>query len=238
MRTLTEKYRAVLQESFTKAQFVRDARLAHPTLITQFNGFDDTVQILKNKGMISEAKDWMMGKDYPGYGQVVSIEKEDEFVHVTFDLNGEETTFTFVEDPGDRDKWIEVSETVNEELSKYKEEKLPNQEYTGNPVDRFSLETVQRGVDYELESKGFNTVDNDFTTEDLEKVKQKVIKNLEKDPNHYLKLLAGENRKTKRHDTMQKVEKNNHKDTFNAMQKAQLKEMIKKLVVKTLNEGV
>ena len=54
MKTLTEKYRGVLNESFSKKQFVRDARMAWPQLITQFSGFEDTVTILKQKGMISE----------------------------------------------------------------------------------------------------------------------------------------------------------------------------------------
>ena len=54
MRTLQEKYNAILEGNFSEAQFVRDARLAHPSLITQYNGFNDTVQILKNKGMIAE----------------------------------------------------------------------------------------------------------------------------------------------------------------------------------------
>lgn len=56
MRTLQEKYNAILEGNFSKAQFVRDARMAHSNLITQFNGFDDAVQILKNRGMIAEAK--------------------------------------------------------------------------------------------------------------------------------------------------------------------------------------
>jgi len=55
MRTLQEKYTAILEGNFSEAQFVRDARLAHPNLITQYNGFKDTVQILKNRGMIAEA---------------------------------------------------------------------------------------------------------------------------------------------------------------------------------------
>lgn len=54
MRTLQEKYNALLEGNFSEAQFVRDARLAQPNLITQYNGFNDTVQILKNKGMIAE----------------------------------------------------------------------------------------------------------------------------------------------------------------------------------------
>jgi len=54
MKTLTEKYRGVLNETFNKTQFVRDARMAMPNLLSQFNGFEDTVSILKNKGLISE----------------------------------------------------------------------------------------------------------------------------------------------------------------------------------------
>jgi hypothetical protein len=56
MRTLTEKYNGVLEGRYAKAQFLRDARLAQPQFITQFNGYDDAVTILKNRGMISEAK--------------------------------------------------------------------------------------------------------------------------------------------------------------------------------------
>ena len=56
MRTLQEKYNAVLEGNYSKAEFVRDARASQPQFITQYNGFDDAVQILKNKGMVSEAK--------------------------------------------------------------------------------------------------------------------------------------------------------------------------------------
>ena len=56
MRTLQEKYNAVLEGNYSKAEFVRDARMSQPQFITQYNGYDAAVQILKNKGMIAEAK--------------------------------------------------------------------------------------------------------------------------------------------------------------------------------------
>lgn len=56
MRTLQEKYNAIQEGAFSKDQFLRDARMQHPTLVTQYNGYDDAVQILKNRGMISEVK--------------------------------------------------------------------------------------------------------------------------------------------------------------------------------------
>ena len=62
MKTLTEKYKAVLEGKYNKKQFVRDARLSHPNHITQYNGFDDTVAILKNKGLVFEISDDELGK--------------------------------------------------------------------------------------------------------------------------------------------------------------------------------
>lgn len=236
MRTLTEKYNAVLEGKFAKAQFVRDARLSHPNFITQFNGFEDTVTILKNKGLISEAKSWMMGKDYPAYGQVVDIEKEGEKVHVTFLANDKETTFTFVEDPDDRDKWIEISESLNEEIEKYKADKSPEYQYISNTEDMFSFETIERAIDAELDKKGFDTVSVNFTREDYEKAKKQALKNLQKDPNFYLYQLAGEKVTKKRTDVMKPVEKDNFVDKDNAMKKEKLKEGFKKLIVSILRE--
>jgi hypothetical protein len=56
MKTLQEKYNAVAEGSFAKSQFVRDASMQLPNLISKVNSYDDTVNILKNRGMIAEAK--------------------------------------------------------------------------------------------------------------------------------------------------------------------------------------
>ena len=177
MRTLTEKYNAVLQGEYSKKQFVRDARLAHPNIITQYNGYKDTVAILKNKGMVFEG------------------------------------------------------------LEKYKEEKLPVYDNGVVSADKFSIEEIERGVDYELEKKGFNTVHRDFTEEDYLKAKDKAVKNLEKNRNFYLSLLGGESTRVpkKRADVMKPVE-GDGVDKDNGMKKAELKESFKKLIVKVLTE--
>jgi hypothetical protein len=54
MRTLQEKYNAIQEGNFSKDQFLVEARMQQPQLVTRFNGYDDAVQILKNKGMIKE----------------------------------------------------------------------------------------------------------------------------------------------------------------------------------------
>ena len=161
MRTLQEKYNGVINENFSKKQFVRDARLELPNLITQFNGFEDTVTILKNRGMIQEAKK----QEVPEYDK---------------------------------------------------------------PAPGYSIEALERAVDYELEGMGLMSQET-VSEEDYAKAKQKAEKNLEKDPNHYLHLLSGDSKKVDKHDKYVEVKKNNHVDTFNGMKKAELKEGVQSL---------
>jgi len=68
MKTLQEKYNAVLEGNFPKSQFVRDAKMEVPRFISPYNGFEDTVQILKNKGMLIEAKAETPEYDKPAPG--------------------------------------------------------------------------------------------------------------------------------------------------------------------------
>ena len=56
MRTLQEKYNAVLEGNFSKEQFRRDAAMQLPNIVSKFNSFEDMATILKNRGMIAEAK--------------------------------------------------------------------------------------------------------------------------------------------------------------------------------------
>jgi len=74
MKTLQEKYNAIQENRFTKAQFLRDARMTFPGLITQFNGYEDTVRILRNKGIVTEVKD-----ESPSYEPPVPVAEEDYY---------------------------------------------------------------------------------------------------------------------------------------------------------------
>jgi len=153
MKTLQEKYNAILENNFSKTQFVRDAKLQLPNYISPFNGYKDTVQILKNKGVIVEAK------------------------------------------------------------------KTPAADLEKN----YSLESIQRGVDVELEKMGIDTVGT-VQKSDYEKAKAKVMKNLAKDCNFYLHLMSGDSKKVDKHDQMTPATAKNTVDTYNGLKKATLKE--------------
>ena len=56
MRTIQEKYNAILEGKFSKSQFVKDAKRELSQFLSPYNGYEDTVSILKSKGVIYEAK--------------------------------------------------------------------------------------------------------------------------------------------------------------------------------------
>ena len=93
------------------------------------------------------------------------------------------------------------------------------------PEPGYSIETIERGVDYELEAMGLMSNET-VSEEDYGKAKKKAEKNLKKDPNHYLHLLSGDSKKVDKHDQMVPVKKGNHVDTFNGLKKAQLREEV------------
>ena len=157
MKTIQEKYNAILEGKFSKTQFVRDAKRELPQLISPYNGYNDSVAILKSRGILSEKK-----------------------------MTGVQT-------------------------------------YDARPEEGYSLDTLERAVDYELEAMGLMSNET-VSEEDYGKAKSKAVKNLAKDVNFYLHLMSGDSKKVDKHDQMVPVKKNNHVDVFNGLKKAELKE--------------
>lgn len=56
MKTIQEKYNGVLESKFSKAQFLKDAKRELPQFLSNFSQFNDSVQILKSKGILTEVK--------------------------------------------------------------------------------------------------------------------------------------------------------------------------------------
>lgn len=73
MRTLQEKYNGIQEGKFSKDQFIVEARMQHPNLVTRFNGYDDAIQILKNRGMIQEVAK-VVSKNFKGLKYEIHFE--------------------------------------------------------------------------------------------------------------------------------------------------------------------
>ena len=166
MRTITEKYNAVLEGKFTKAQFKTDVIKELPHLVSKFNDFETIGSILHSKGILAEKKEKAVEKYQPEYK---------------------------------------------------------------DPADKFSIEAIERGIDYELEKAGIDSAET-HSEEDHKKAKDKALKNLEKDPNFYLHLLSGDSKKVDKNDKHVEVKRGEEAvDSHNGMIKATMNEEKKEL---------
>lgn len=118
MSKLTSDYIAVNEGRMAKSEFLRQARMGFPGIVTQFNSYDDAITILRKKGLLSE--------------EVVYRCK----------------------------------------------------------ADRFPLESIERGIRWELENMGIDLSIETPGTGDYKRARQLAIDNLCKDPEFYLKKIA------------------------------------------------
>lgn len=54
MKNISAQYQDLLEGKMTQAQFLRNARMMFPSFVTNHNSFNDSVKILKTKGMLVE----------------------------------------------------------------------------------------------------------------------------------------------------------------------------------------
>jgi hypothetical protein len=224
MRTLQEKYNAIQEGNFSKDQFLRDARMQQPNLVTQFNGYDDAVQILKNRGMIQEIASFAERfKEY----------SDDALADIIINLSryeGNEKDIEPVKAELQRRKEARLNE------ARITNKSLPDYRYkVTNEMDKYPYEQILRGLRVELE--GLN-VQGTPTADEYKKALAKVLKNLEKDTIYYTNQVAGISKKVDLHDKMVDVKKDNAVDKFNGLKKAELKEGFKKLIKKVLSEEI
>jgi hypothetical protein len=88
MKNISTQYQDLKEGKMTQAQFLRNARMMFPSFVTNHNSFDDSVKILKTKGMLVEgdavkgAPDKEPTYDYPTqpgkYKKVVQEPEVDE----------------------------------------------------------------------------------------------------------------------------------------------------------------
>ena len=106
------------------------------------------------------------------------------------------------------------------------ENKLKDIRHIKSPEDNFSLTSIDRGVNYELNKAGIDS-SGVVTKEQYIKARQQTILNLQKDQAFYYNLMAGESAGVDKHDKMKETKRGaKDADTFNAMKKATLKENV------------
>lgn len=259
MRTLQEKYNGIQEGKFSKGQFLVEARQQLPNLITRFNGYDDAVQILKNKGMVQEAINYdnLTQHSDRDLESLINVKKKER---EKFNLSKDTPPAARSQDKELGAQISKIERELNSRKSQLKKEtvkeaKLTKKSLTDyrykptNDMDKYPYEQILRGLRVELEGLGIKDIP---TAEEYSKALAKVSKNLEKDSIFYTNQVAGVNTKTNLHDKMipidskklyktsapEKSKAEGNVDTFNGLKKAQVKEGFKKLIKKVLSESI
>ena len=203
MRTLQEKYNAIQEGKFSKEHFLAEARMQQPQLITRFNGYNDAVQILKNRGMIQEVSAEESFKDYSDDALT------DMIVNLSRYENNEREIAGLKQELARRKGVVKEARLTKNNLTDYRYKPT-------NEMDKYPYEQILRGIRVELETMG---VQGTPTAEEYAKALAKVSKNLAKDSIFYTNQLAGVNPKVDLHDKMVDATAKNTVDTFNGMKK-------------------
>jgi hypothetical protein len=85
MKSISVQYQELKENKISKHQFLRNARMLFPNHVTQHNSFEDSVKILKNKGLLNEGDavkgtpDKAPSYDYPTQpGKYMKVVQEPE----------------------------------------------------------------------------------------------------------------------------------------------------------------
>ncbi len=69
MKSIQNQYNQLIEGNLSQANFMRAVRMTFPQYITNVTSFNDSVKILKNKGILSEALNEALNKDIKAFGQ-------------------------------------------------------------------------------------------------------------------------------------------------------------------------
>jgi hypothetical protein len=203
-KTLQEQYNLIKEGKGNKQQFFKSARHIFPDLVTPVNTFEDTVRILKNRGIIAEGIGGLVTKGTtPDWHAIFKGNITEETKKVVNAKQNGDKSYTVEYSDGttkviyvSNDAWDDLNDkygTAN--LKEAKEAKAVEKEPTKDVVD---MET--KGYDYKDKKnydnvfgqeflQGFYTEMSDSKNEGktVKELRAIVAKNLAKDINHYIK---------------------------------------------------
>ena len=225
MASIFDQYKLVNEGKLGQAQFLRNVKMALPKFISNMTTFDDAVKILKNKGIITEAKlnesmgERLADETYDELRNMLSSGKitQDQYNNIDDYLNDNNELF----DTGEFYDAFDILEYALKQLQinvQLNEAKEPNPMEYGVPNDWCDPQEYDLGMRYEL-GKGTNK----------EKADKIVCKNLADRKYYYSQLhLAGYNEdamkidRKKRTDLEVPVGKDNFVDTVNGDKKVKM----------------
>jgi hypothetical protein len=155
MKSIKQQYIDLREGNMSQAQFMRNIRLTMPQYVTNVTSFDDSVRILRNKGILTEA-DMNMGSSELEMGIKVEMEHTDDVdvakkiamdhlaenpkYYSELKASGIEKPQTSTEEPGSPIKSISSDDVMSSDVNLNK----------ANPRDGFSLGFFEESEDSTL----------------------------------------------------------------------------------------
>jgi hypothetical protein len=243
MKSIFDQYKSVNEGVLSKSQFLRNVKMSLPKFISNITTFDDAVKILKNKGIITEAKlhesmgERLADETYDELGNMLSSGKitQDQYNNIDDYLNDSNDVF----DSGD---FYDADSVIEYALKQLQMNVSLNEAKTEYDTHYCNPQEYNLGMRYEL-GKGT----------DEEKAHKIVYKNLKENAVYYSQLhLAGYNEdamkkdRKKRTDLPIEVKKDNFVDAANGVKKVkmdkltedELKVLIGNILTEALNKDI
>ena len=224
MKSTKQQYIDLVEGKMSQANFMRNIRMTFPQYVTNVTSFDDSVKILKNKGILNEIHQPLPEK--PDQEEATN-DSDDEFDAILKQLEDEKT--------GEEEvvAQYDVNEEEINEAKKVKGDDGKKEYAKFKEIDDANGEEVFKGINMEHECSP------NKTKEEIEKI---VLKNIKKNANYYTNFLLTGIRdyhletmdKSKPEDhQMKPVTPSNLVDTKRGMTKVKVQ---KKIVKENLDE--
>jgi hypothetical protein len=178
MKSIKQQYIDLREGNMTQANFMRNLRMTLPQYVTNLSSFEDSLRILKNKGILTEADIKMAESEEETLPKDIPTEEETDNEE-TFDATTGEITSN--NDDYHRDGF--TMGYFEESLNEAKDEKGKWTNADGKSmydqfkeINRLNAQEVLIGIDYEMQKN------KELTKAEAQKI---VIKNLKKNPIYY-----------------------------------------------------
>jgi len=182
MKTLQEQYNLIKEGKGHKGMFLKEAKQLFPNMITNFSSFEETTNILKSRRVINEhyidlqPLNILTSEDLNGPKQ----EWEKSFEKYLSEIN----SLSPIVNNDDEINTSKEDESIKAEAKKVDKsvENIASHNYDYSPkvdnINNVNGQELLKGVYFELKKQ---------PSLSLEEAQEKVVKNLAKDPLHYVK---------------------------------------------------
>lgn len=182
MKSIQNQYIQLIEGNLSQANFMRNIRMTFPQYISNVTNFEDSVKILKNKGILSEAKK----QEYQCNPVELAMGIKVEFEHTNDPKKAEKIAMDHLKENPSYYSELKLSGIdSHQEAPKKKAKKI--KKATQEFVDKENgLKVVKESQEEELEEVGLNMLSDEQPNEAVKQAAQFI------DLNNQLKPLSGE----------------------------------------------